>query len=75
MDAARRLRQTTWLLVGVAATLAVGTVGFRLILDETWFQAFYRAVITATHWIPLPAPPRNETAHAAMSEVAPASPR
>jgi len=48
MDAARRLRQTTWLLIGVATTLAVGTVGFRLILDETWFQAFYRAVITAT---------------------------
>ena len=48
MDAARRLRQTIWLLVGVAATLAAGTVGFRLILDETWFQAFYRAVITAT---------------------------
>ena len=48
MDAARRLRQTTWLLVGVGATLAVGTVGFRLILKETWFQAFYRAVITAT---------------------------
>ncbi len=48
MDAARRLRQTTWLLVGVAATLGAGTVGFRLILHETWFQAFYRAVITAT---------------------------
>ena len=48
MDAARRLRQTAWLFVGVAATLVAGTVGFRLILHETWFQAFYRAVITAT---------------------------
>jgi voltage-gated potassium channel len=45
---ARRLRQTEMLLLAVAATLAAGTVGFRLILHESWLQAFYRAVITST---------------------------
>jgi len=48
VDAVRRLRQMEKLLVAVAATLAVGTVGFRLILHEGWFQCFYRAVITST---------------------------
>ncbi len=48
MDAVRRLRQVEKLLLAVAATLAVGTVGFRLSLHEPWFQSFYRAVITAT---------------------------
>jgi voltage-gated potassium channel len=48
VDAVRRLRQIEQLLVAVAATLAVGTVGFRLILHEPWLQAFYRAVITST---------------------------
>ena len=48
MDAVRRLRQVEKLLAAVAATLAVGTIGFRLILHEAWFQCFYRAVITST---------------------------
>ncbi|HEY2542276.1 MAG TPA: TrkA family potassium uptake protein [Gaiellaceae bacterium] len=48
MDAARRLRQTAWLLVAVAATLGVGTIGFREIVHETWLESFYRAVITST---------------------------
>src|ERR1700751_3047971 len=48
MDPVRRLRQIEWGLFGVASTLGLGTVGFRLILHETWLQSFYRAVITAT---------------------------
>jgi voltage-gated potassium channel len=43
-----RLRQIALLSCAVAATLLAGTIGFRLILDESWFQSFYRAVITAT---------------------------
>jgi voltage-gated potassium channel len=43
-----RLRQTALLGVAVFVTLAAGTIGFRLILEESWFQSFYRAVITAT---------------------------
>jgi voltage-gated potassium channel len=31
-----------------AALLAVGTVGFRLILEESWLDSFYRTVVTAT---------------------------
>ncbi|MGH2934172.1 MAG: potassium channel family protein [Gaiellaceae bacterium] len=48
MDPVRRLRQAEMLLVAVAVTLGVGTVGFRLILHEDWLQSFYRAVITST---------------------------
>ena len=36
------------MLLSVGATLGVGTIGFRLILHESWFQCFYRAVITST---------------------------
>jgi voltage-gated potassium channel len=43
-----RLRQVARLLVAVAATLAGGTVAFREILHESWFQSFYRAVVTVT---------------------------
>ena len=48
MDVSFRLRQTRRLTTAVALTLAVGTVGFHLLLDESWFQAFYRSVVTAT---------------------------
>src|SRR5207302_7780253 len=44
----RRLRQIEWLLVAVGITLGAGTVGFRLLLHESWLQSLYRAVITAT---------------------------
>jgi voltage-gated potassium channel len=36
------------MLVAIAATLAGGTIAFRAVLHESWFQAFYRAVVTAT---------------------------
>jgi voltage-gated potassium channel len=48
MDLSLRLRQTLRLTSAVAATLLAGTVGFHLLLDEPWFQAFYRSVVTAT---------------------------
>src|SRR5206468_5289721 len=35
-----------WVAVGI--TLGAGTVGFRLLLHESWLQSLYRAVITAT---------------------------
>jgi voltage-gated potassium channel len=43
-----RLTQVATLLSAVAATLVAGTVGFKLILHETWFQSLYRAVVTST---------------------------
>jgi voltage-gated potassium channel len=48
MEPHLRLRQIGLLLAAVAATVAGGTVGFRLILHESWAQSLYRAVITAT---------------------------
>ncbi len=48
MGTSLRLRQTARLTVAVVATMGAGTVGFHLILDEPWFQAFYRSVVTAT---------------------------
>jgi voltage-gated potassium channel len=43
-----RLRQIVRLLAAVVATLVGGMIAFRLVLDETWLQAFYRAVVTTT---------------------------
>jgi voltage-gated potassium channel len=43
-----RLRQTARLLAALAATLVGGTIGFRHTLHESWFQSFYRAVVTTT---------------------------
>jgi voltage-gated potassium channel len=48
MNLSFRLRQTLRLTTAVAVTLIVGTIGFHEILDEDWFQAFYRSVVTAT---------------------------
>ena len=48
MDPLRRLRQLALLAVAVLVTIVGGTIGFRLILGESWFQSFYRSVITAS---------------------------
>jgi voltage-gated potassium channel len=43
-----RLRQTARLLIAIAATVTGGTVGFHYALDESWFQALYRSIVTAS---------------------------
>src|SRR5262249_40616707 len=43
-----RLRQATFVIAAIAVTGAAGTIGFRLILAESWFQCFYRTVVTMT---------------------------
>jgi voltage-gated potassium channel len=43
-----RLHQIERVLAAMALTLAGGTIGFRETLHETWFQSFYRAVVTVT---------------------------
>jgi voltage-gated potassium channel len=48
MDPHLRLRQAARVLAAVLITLVVGSVGFRLILHESWLQAVYRSVVTAT---------------------------
>src|SRR5437016_4460429 len=36
------------MILGVVVVLAGGTVAFKATLHETWLQAFYRAVVTAS---------------------------
>jgi voltage-gated potassium channel len=48
VPAKTRLHQIELLLAAIAATLAGGTIAFRETLLETWFQSFYRAVVTVT---------------------------
>jgi voltage-gated potassium channel len=43
-----RLRQVARLLFAIAVTLAAGTLAFHESLDESWFQSFYRSVVTVT---------------------------
>jgi voltage-gated potassium channel len=43
-----RLRQIARLLFAIALTLVVGTVAFHEAINETWFQSFYRSVVTVT---------------------------
>jgi voltage-gated potassium channel len=43
-----RLQQVSRLGGAIVLTLAGGTIGFHETLTETWLQAFYRAVVTAT---------------------------
>jgi voltage-gated potassium channel len=43
-----RLRQLARLICAIAVTLAVGTVAFHESVDESWFQSFYRSVVTVT---------------------------
>ena len=42
------LRRFLLAVVAYACVLAVGTVGFWLLLDEGWVPSFYRAVVTTT---------------------------
>ncbi|HET8895220.1 MAG TPA: potassium channel protein [Gaiellaceae bacterium] len=48
MSSNPRLTQIGKLFAAVAVTLGGGTIGFHSLLHESWFQSFYRAVITAT---------------------------
>ncbi|HZT52908.1 MAG TPA: TrkA family potassium uptake protein [Gaiellaceae bacterium] len=48
MAARVRLRQALLLGLAVLATLAGGSLGFRLLVHDSWTQSVYRAVITTT---------------------------
>jgi voltage-gated potassium channel len=43
-----RLRQIARLLFATFVTLVLGTVAFHETVDESWFQSFYRSVVTVT---------------------------
>jgi voltage-gated potassium channel len=48
VESAITARRIAAALVLLAALLTGGTIGFHLILDETWVAAFYRTVVTAS---------------------------
>ena len=55
------LRRIGYALAAAAGVIVAGTVGFRYILSETWLQAFYRSVVTAS-LTGLDTVPRNDGA-------------
>ena len=54
-------RRIGYALAALAAVLAVGTVGYRWSLGETWLQSFYRAVVTSA-LVGLDTVPKNDSA-------------
>jgi voltage-gated potassium channel len=48
-------------LAGFAVVMAIGTVGFRWALHESWLQAFYRSIVTSA-LVGLDTVPRNDAA-------------
>src|SRR3954453_12076225 len=45
----------------MGVVLAIGTIGFRVAINETWMQSFYRAVVSST-LTGLDTVPRNDSA-------------
>jgi voltage-gated potassium channel len=56
-------RRLFYALTGVLLVICGGAVGFRYALDETWAQAFYRSVVTAS-LSGLDTVPKNDAARA-----------
>jgi voltage-gated potassium channel len=54
-------RRIGYALAALTAVLAVGTVGYRWSLGESWLQSFYRAVVTSA-LVGLDTVPRNDSA-------------
>jgi voltage-gated potassium channel len=54
-------RRFAYAVTAMGLVLAIGTVGFRLAIHETWMQSFYRAVVSST-LTGLDTVPRNDAA-------------
>jgi voltage-gated potassium channel len=54
-------RRFGYALAAMATVLAIGTIGFRAALDETWLQSFYRAVVSSS-LTGLDTVPKNDSA-------------
>jgi voltage-gated potassium channel len=54
-------RRFGYALAAMVAVLAVGTLGFRAALDESWLQSFYRAVVSSS-LTGLDTVPKNDSA-------------
>jgi voltage-gated potassium channel len=56
-----RPHRVAYAVAGLVATLVFGTIGFRHYLHESWLQAFYRSIVTAS-LTGLDTVPRNDGA-------------
>jgi voltage-gated potassium channel len=61
VDGAFSPRRLGWAFGALAAVMAIGTLGFRWALGETWLQSFYRAVVTSA-LVGLDTVPKNDAA-------------
>ena len=48
METSFTLGRVARIFAAAAGLLLIGTIGFKLILDESWLNSFYRTVVTAT---------------------------
>ena len=48
MDTSLTLGRVLRIFAAAATLLLIGTIGFKLILDESWINSFYRTVVTAS---------------------------
>jgi voltage-gated potassium channel len=61
MEHAFSFRRFGYAVAAMATVLAIGTVGFRVALDEPWLQSFYRAVVSSS-LTGLDTVPKNDSA-------------
>jgi voltage-gated potassium channel len=61
VDHAFSFRRFGYALAAMGVVLAVGTLGFRAALDESWLQSFYRAVVSSS-LTGLDTVPKNDSA-------------
>jgi voltage-gated potassium channel len=54
-------RRIGYAVAALVTVLAIGTVGYRWSLDETWIQSFYRSIVTSA-LVGLDTVPRNDSA-------------
>jgi voltage-gated potassium channel len=48
VDSVFSFRRFGYALAAMTAVLVIGTIGFHQVLDETWLQSFYRAIVSSS---------------------------
>jgi voltage-gated potassium channel len=61
VESAFSFRRFGYALAAMAIVLAIGTVGFRISLDESWLQSLYRAIVSSS-LTGLDTVPKNDSA-------------
>jgi voltage-gated potassium channel len=55
------LRRLAYAILALVVVLAIGTIGFRELVDESWLQSFYRAIVSVS-LTGLDTVPKNDSA-------------